>query len=124
MQPIADIVITVLSDINTVWINFAIDISFPLIEKVFDSLIDNRLGLECSIGKQFCSIAHTRIWRGEDIAKELRRLIEAEDQGFTVYCQEEGQGVKRTKILSSAEEMKVKEQMEKMKEQYIRVLTS
>lgn len=104
MEPIADIVITVLSDINTIWINFAIDISFPLIERVFDSLVENRLGLECSIRKQSCSIDYTRIWRGRDIAKELQRLIEAEDQGFTIYCQIEGEGVKRTKILSDTEE--------------------
>jgi hypothetical protein len=100
MQPIADIVITVLPDINMIWINFAIDINSSLIEKVFDSLVDNRLGLECSIGKQSCSIAYTRIWRGGDVARELRRLIEAEDQGFTVYCQIEGVGVARTEITS------------------------
>ena len=99
LQPIANIVITTFPDTLKILLDFSIPINTKMVEEVFNSLVGDNLGIECSIGKEACSITHTRIWKSRDIALELMQSLEAKDKVFTVYCQVEGEGISRIKII-------------------------
>lgn len=101
MKPIANIVITVFPDKLQILIDFSFLFDIKMMDEVFDSLVGRNLGIYCSIGEEACSITYTRIWKGRDIALEIKRLIEekqSEGKWFTIYCQVEGEGVARTEI--------------------------
>ena len=97
LQPIANIVITVFPDTLKILLDFSVFINTKMMEEVFDDLVGNNLGIECSVGKEACYITHTRIWKSRDIALVLMQILEA--KMFTVYCQVEGEGISRIKII-------------------------
>lgn len=101
LQPTANIVITVFPDTLKILLDFSFLFDIKMMEEVFDSLVGRNLGIKCSIGKEACSVTYTRIWKGRDIALEIKRLIEekqSEGKWLTIYCQVEGEGVARTEI--------------------------
>ena len=99
LQPIANIVITVFPDTLTILLDFSVFINTKMMEEVFTNLVGDTLGIECSVGKEACYITHTRIWKSRDIALELMQILEAKHKVFTVYCQVEGEGISRIKII-------------------------
>ena len=100
LQPIANIVITVFPGELKILLDFSFLFDIKMMEEVFDSLVGRNLGIECSIGKETCSVTYSRIWKGRDIARELKRLIEEKyrEEWLTIYCQVEGEGVVRAEI--------------------------
>lgn len=98
LESIASIVITVFPETLNILLDFSIPINTKMMEEVFDDLVGNNLGIECHIGNKRCEVFHTRIWKGGDIARELKRILEAKDKIFTVYSQIEGEAVKRAEI--------------------------
>lgn len=98
LQPIANIVITTFPDTLKILLDFSIPVNTKMMEEVFEDLVGNNLGIDCSIGKNICSITYTRIWKGRDIALELMQILEAKDKVFTTYCQVEGDGISRVQI--------------------------
>ena len=98
-QPIANIVITVFPDTLKILLDFSSPVNTKMMEEVFNNLVGDNLGIECSIGKETCSITHTRIWKSRDIALELMQILEAKHKMFPVYCQVEGDGISRIKII-------------------------
>lgn len=98
LQPIANIVITVFPETLALLLDFSIPVNTKMMDEVFNNLVENKLGIQCSIGNFSCSVTHSRIWKSHEIALEIKRILELKDKVFTVYCQVEGDEVTRIQI--------------------------
>jgi hypothetical protein len=88
-QPIADVVITVLPHIGTILIDMSVGKS-KAIEEMFNSFDARRYGINVgsSAEQNGYKVLYTRVWKGSDLAKEIKdRLINEAQNNLTILCQ-------------------------------------